>query len=91
MRIRPVSSNIPRRIDRLRRALPELVDKAHSHFQSITPIDTGNARRNTRKQQNGIVADYDYAVRLNTGYSRQAPDGMTDPTIDYIRNEIRKL
>jgi hypothetical protein len=36
-----------------------------------------------------------YAERLDQGYSNQAPKGMSDPTIDYIQQqldiEVRKL
>jgi hypothetical protein len=59
-------------------------------FRKVTPIDKGNARRNTRLITNvpnktTILADYPYAGRLNEGYSIQAPEGMTRPAITYIR------
>lgn len=61
---------------------------AHKHFKSITPIRNGNARRRTRLSRNTIIADYGYAGRLDEGASRQAPDGMSDPTIEHIENTL---
>ena len=64
--------------------------RAGAYFKSITPIDQGNARRNTRTTGLTIHADYAYAGRLDEGYSRQAPNGMTDPTMDFIEREVNK-
>ncbi len=49
----------------------------------------GNARRNTTVDKGEIVADYAYASRLDNGYSRQSPGGMTRPTLAFIRSYIR--
>jgi hypothetical protein len=57
---------------------------ALDYFVKETPVRSGNARRNTQLQGTEIQANYDYAERLNTGSSRQAPQGMTDPTERYI-------
>ena len=85
-------SNINRDMQRKLRKLDPLPKEAHKHFVSITPIDKGNARRSTGFiQGNTIDAKYDYANRLNEGYSRQSPQGMTDPTIDFLRNKIRQI
>ena len=69
----------------------DIPQKAYEHFKKITPRDTGNARRRTRQQGNDIVANYPYAGRLNEGHSKQAPDGMVDPTIDYIRKLMQDI
>ncbi len=53
-----------------------------------TPIDTGRARRNTKLSGDRILAQYPYATRLNQGSSKQAPDGMSKPTDDYIKKFI---
>ena len=59
-----------------------------------TPIDSGNARRNTKLSGSSILAQYPYAKRLNEGYSKQAPDGMSKPTdqymVKYIENYSKK-
>jgi hypothetical protein len=64
---------------------------AYNYFVGITPIDTGNARRSTKLTNNTIEANYPYAQRLNTGWSKQAPDGMTEPTQKFIDARIKKI
>lgn len=73
--------------------MPETVmRKAYKYFKDETPIDTGNARRRTRLKNNKTVihANYPYAGRLDDGWSSQARDGMTEPTIDFIEDEVRR-
>ena len=89
--MKSVSNNISKRLDKIKNDLQQLPVDAHKEFQSLTPIDTGNARRSTSLRGTAIDANYPYAVRLNTGWSKQAPNGMTDDTIDFIRDQIRKM
>jgi len=84
-------SNINRDIDRKFKKLANLPKEAHPVFVKTTPIDTGNARNKTTLKQNTIDARYNYANRLNEGYSRQAKNGMTDPTIDFLRKRVRQI
>lgn len=83
-------------IDRSKGVTDAVVLKAYTKFRQITPIKTGNARAHTTldKGSNTIYADYPYAQRLDTGWSKQAPGGMSDPTIAFIETlveqEIRK-
>jgi len=63
-------------------------DQAYQYFRDHTPIRSGNARRNTVQKGAAIVAAYPYAGRLDEGYSRQAPDGMTNPTVNYIEKTL---
>lgn len=86
-----LSNNMIKRVQRLEKFVDELPPNAHKEFVKTTPIRTGNAKRKTRLVSTTIKADYPYANRLNEGYSRQATRGMTKPTIDYIRRELRKL
>lgn len=70
----------------------DLKRDAYQFFKNITPIRTGNARRNTYQGSQGdIIADYPYAGRLDEGYSRQAPRGMSDPTIEHMDQVFDKL
>ena len=63
----------------------DVMPKAYAFFKEQTPVNTGNAKRKTRLDSKlDIVANYPYAKRLDEGYSRQAPQGMSDPTIDKI-------
>lgn len=59
------------------------------YFKSITPKASGNARSKTSTKQNVIRAEYAYAARLDEGYSRQAPQGMSDPTIDKFVQQLQ--
>jgi hypothetical protein len=62
--------------------------QAYKFFQSLTPIKSGNARRRTRLNNNkDIEARYDYASYLDEGSSKQAPKGMSEPTVV----ELKKL
>jgi hypothetical protein len=55
-----------------------------------TPKVTGNARKNTKLKGDRILAQYPYAQRLDQGSSKQAPDGMSTPTIEYMKKYIDK-
>lgn len=70
----------------------DLIDSAGEYFIKKTPIRSGNARRNTivESSHKRIVADYPYSERLDTGWSRQAPEGMVKPTLDFIEKEVQK-
>lgn len=91
MTLRKVKSQINERLREIERDLEPLVRNATKEFKKVTPKRTGNAKRQTTQKGNSIDANYPYANRLNEGYSRQAPNGMTDPTIDYIRGFVRKI
>jgi len=72
----------------------KLPKDAYNFFVRETPRKSGNARKQTKLQGNTINADYPYARRLDKGYSKQAPRGMTEPTVEYIeriaKQKIRK-
>lgn len=84
-------SKIRARLEHVDRKVRQIKDFAHKEFQAITPIRTGNARKRTNRINRGVEAAYPYANRLNEGYSRQAPQGMTDPTVDKIQAYVRKI
>ena len=60
------------------------------YMQSITPIKSGNARRNTKVNGNLIEANYPYAKRLDEGWSKQNQIGLIDPTMKHMEEYIRK-
>lgn len=71
-------------------------DKAYYYLKKETPIRSGNARSKTRKESGlRIGSRYPYAEKLDEGWSKQAPNGFTDPTIDemikLVDKEIRKI
>ena len=74
-----------------RKQLAKVPGEAFLFFKAITPIakvNGGNARRSTILQKDTIVAAYPYAQRLDDGYSRQAPKGMSEPTERYIKRRL---
>jgi hypothetical protein len=76
---------------RQRRALQQFPEQAHAEFVKLTPRRTGNARRNTDLRGTTIVADYPYAQRLDDGWSRQAPRGMTQPLETWIQRWVKRV
>ena len=73
------------------RQIQQLPKEAYDYWKKITPIDTGNARRSTSLQGNTIHANYQYAKRLDEGWSNQAKDGMIKPTEKFIEDKIKKI
>jgi len=93
-----------RRMRALRGTKKNVMQKAFEFFKRITPIDRGFARRNTKLVNNTIEANYPYAGVLDKGRhmtnrgmrgSKQAPDGMSKPTIQrfgqWVRNFIKGI
>jgi hypothetical protein len=69
-----------------------LLENAYKYFVSITPYQSGNARRNTKLTRDSIEADYPYAERLDTGWSKQFEGkGMTGPTEQFLENEVQNI
>jgi len=91
MRIRLKTNRIRPHLQKVDRRLSKVAPEAHKFFVSETPIRTGNARRKTRLQGKIIKADYPYAKRLDEGWSRQSPEGMSKPTIQYIKDMIADI
>lgn len=60
-------------------------------FKNATPVRSGAARSRTRTVGEKISADYGYAGRLDEGYSKQAPDGMSDPTINHFDKQVDNI
>jgi len=65
--------------------------QAYTFFKAHTPIRSGRARRNTFLNKDTIVGAYPYAQRLDDGYSKQAPDGMSKPTEAYIKKRLDSI
>jgi hypothetical protein len=67
-----------------------MADEAYKVFLKNTPYRSGNAYNNTNLERNDIVADYPYAVRLDNGWSKLKPQGMSAPTIQFLQDYIKK-
>lgn len=90
------SKALSKKFDRLEELKKNTMPQAYSYFKKITPIRSGNARRNTSLTTDyDIEANYPYAQRLDQGWSRQASGGMSEPTVkkilQLVRNYLRKI
>ena len=86
-----VNDKITGDIARIKRQLAAVPKEAHKEFVALTPVRSGNARRNTTLQGDTIQARYPYATRLDEGYSRQAPRGITRPWEAWFRKRIKQI
>ena len=84
-------SEVNKMFDQAEKVAKTLPKEAYDYFVDSTPIRTGNARRSTRLRGNTIDANYNYAERLDDGYSRQAPKGMSGPTEKFLQKRIDNL
>ena len=84
--------NIARSLNKLESRIDDIRKDAHKEFVRVTPIRTGNARRSTDLKGKEIQANYNYAVALEKEHrSRQAPNGMSEPTIDHVKKIVRRI
>ena len=74
-----------------RKKLASYPKDAEQQLVSLTPIDSGNARRNTQLAGQTIQLNYPYAQKLDEGYSKQAPSGMTRPFEKWVRNRAKQI
>jgi len=86
-----VTDQITGDINRIKKELANLPKDSLVEFKALTPIRSGNARRNTFLKGNTIEANYPYAGRLDEGYSRQAPKGMIEPWTKWFEKRIQKI
>jgi hypothetical protein len=86
-----IKDNITSSLKRINKQISNLPKEAFTQFVKDTPIRSGNARRKTRLSGNKIVAGYNYAQKLDEGFSKQAPDGMTKPTEQFIEKRMAEI
>jgi len=90
MKLKVDSTKVERLLTNAKDEHKKIMLETLTFFRKVTPVNKGNARRNTKLITNvpnktTILADYAYAGKLEEGSSDQAPEGMTRPTINYIR------
>lgn len=86
---------------RIQQELKQYPQEAEAKYVSLTPVDTGNARNNTKLVNNDTIeANYPYAAVLDKGRhntargirgSKQAPQGMTKPFLAWARQKIAHI
>lgn len=69
--------------------ITSVMNEVHLTARAKTPVKTGNAKRNWRKQQDDrgfeVKNTVPYIERLEAGSSRQAPRGIVGPTLTEIK------
>lgn len=90
MAIRINANQADKLLDELENMADEVMKPAGVYFRNKTPVRSGNARNKTKQRNNVITAGYPYAERLDTGWSKQAPKGMSGPTEDEIERLVEK-
>jgi hypothetical protein len=90
MTFKKVYDRITPSITRINERLEKVPQAALDYFVKKTPKRGGNARRKTKLVNKKIIsADYPYAKRLDKGYSKKAPEGMSKPTGDFIKALVK--
>lgn len=92
MQVKVREQNIGRRLRKMSGKLKSVPKASFKEFRKVTPQGSGHAKRNTNFDgKETITADYPYAVPLNNGSSKQAPSGMSTPTIQFTRRIVSKI
>lgn len=86
-----IKDEITKSIQKKVKQLNQVPGQAYTFFKAHTPIRSGNARSKTVLKKDTIVGAYPYAKRLDNGWSRQAPDGMSKPTEAYVKKTVDKI
>ena len=95
-----IKDKISGQLKKIKQKLANLPKEAYQEFKDITPVRSGNAKRNTVLQGNTIHASYPYASVLDKGRHRtrrgmrgseQAPIGMTKPTQEFVKKRIKRI
>lgn len=91
MGIKKTSDLMTPSLTKIQRQLETLPKEAYGYFVKTTPKRTGNARNKTRLSGNTVHANYAYAEYLDKGISRQAPQGMSKPTTNFLTRLLRRI
>jgi hypothetical protein len=89
-----IDDRVTKELNSIQRQLRAYPQEALAEFKSLTPIarvNGGNARRRTTLKNDRIEADYPYATRLDQGWSKQAPQGMTKPFEQWVRKKVKQI
>ena len=87
-----IGNNLTPQLKKMQRELAKYPQEAEKKFVSLTPIRSGNARNHTQLHNNRTIeANYPYAERLNTGWSKQAPQGMVKPFAQWAKNQAKRI
>jgi len=77
----------------LEKLVKSVADDVYTFSKANTPVRSGNARRNwtekTSKSNFEVKNNVPYIERLDKGYSKKAPNGITMPTLSQIKGKYK--
>jgi len=77
----------------VQKILDDVKNKTHQTARSLTPVDTGFARSQWDKKSTSkgfeVKNEVDYIQYLDRGHSKQAPKGITKPTVRKMTGYIK--
>lgn len=95
LKIKVNTKEVENMFDDLEDMSKSVIKEAFRFYKNETPVKSGNARNKTTLRNKQIKSGYPYAGRLDEGWSKQAPKGMTEPTIghidDLVAKELRRI
>lgn len=91
MRIKLLKNRVSKDLRRIQRDLVSVPEKTAEEWVRNTPIQSGNARRSTVFRGKTLTTNYDYAVPLDKGHSKQSPKGMTKPAFAYFKKTVDRI
>ena len=88
------TSDLKRLEKEIEDAISSSMSDTYKYYRKETPVRSGNARNKTKYTASSdkfkISSNYDYADRLDKGWSKQSPKGFTDPSFDYLEKQITR-
>lgn len=91
MGLKVTKNSINPSLTRIQRGFSTVAKETIDFWIRSTPKDSGNARNRTTLKGNVIEANYPYARRLDEGYSKKAPKGMSKPTEQFFKRLMNRL
>ena len=83
-------NNLEKELEKL---VKDVANDTYAFAKANTPVRSGNARKNwtekTSKSNFEVKNNVPYIERLDKGYSRKAPNGITMPTISQIKGKYK--
>jgi hypothetical protein len=89
-----IDNQLSKDLARIQKQLQNYPQEALAEYKNLTPkarVNGGNARRNTTLKGSRIEANYPYAQRLDSGWSKQAPQGMTKPFLQWVSRRMKQI
>jgi hypothetical protein len=80
-----------RAFSEIEKKMNRVPQEAYREWIKNTPVRSGNARRRTQLRGNEIHANYAYASALDSGSSKQSPDGMSAPTAEFVQSRVEQI